>query len=257
MIVAVTAWRGVGSTTTALLLAAHARSAGRATWLVETDPAGGVLAGRIGLPVEAVGGLERRAFPGAAECSLESVAADWHGVRLVSAPADPFRAHACHHPSRQWLPELADLAADAVVVIDIGRMRAASPSAELLDMADLVVLVTSPEVSAAVGASEWLAAAGRVSALDTATTATDLRVVVVDSPGGVSFRRALLEAELGDRLLGWLPWETSTVDRLHRTGRLEPDRRRRGLFAEATTLGGRVMAFETTTTASIAAFGAR
>lgn len=263
MIVAVTSWRGVGTTTTALLLALAAVARGRTTWLVEADPAGGVLAGRIALPAATVGGLERRAFPGAERIDLPDVATSWHGVRLVTAPADPFRAHACHHPAAPWLDEIGSLAAgsttrptttrptttgatttgntheplvEPVVVLDVGRMRAGSPAAPLLDVADVVLLVTSPEVSAAVGASEWLAAAGRISAVDAGATGTDLRVVVVESPGGRSFSRTLLTAEMGDRLVGWLPWDPSVVDAVHRSGRPGLRRRRTGLIAEVDTL---------------------
>lgn len=253
MIVAVTSWRGVGTTTTALLLALAAVARGRTTWLVEADPAGGVLAGRIALPAATVGGLERRAFPGAERIDLPDVATSWHGVRLVTAPADPFRAHACHHPAAPWLDEIGSLATgptttgntaaprseplvEPVVVLDVGRMRAGSPAAPLLDVADIVLLVTSPEVSAAVGASEWLAAAGRISAIDAGAAGTDLRVVVVESPGGRSFSRTLLTAEMGDRLVGWLPWEPSVVDAVHRSGRPGLRRRRTGLIAEVDTL---------------------
>lgn|GEM_PF-995984 len=229
MIVAVTSWRGVGTTTTALLLALAAAARGGAPWLLEADPAGGVLAGRIPLPSTLVGGLERRAFPGSDRVSLADVAAEWHGVRLVSAPADPFRAHACHHPASPWIDEVRSLGDGAPVVIDVGRMRAGSPAAPLLDLADVVLLVTSPEVSAAVGASEWLAAAGRISAVDTVTTGTDLRVVVVDSPGGRAFGRSLLAAEMGDRLIGWLPWDAAFVESVHRSGRPAIRRRKAAL----------------------------
>ena len=127
MIIAVTSWRGVGTTTTAVLLAVASAARGATTWLVEADPAGGVLAGRIGIAPEGVGGLERRAFPGAERPTFADVAVPWHGLTLVSAPADPFRAHACHHPSSQWIDEIAALGRDAFVVLDVGRMRALTP----------------------------------------------------------------------------------------------------------------------------------
>ena len=67
MIVAVAGWRGVGSTTAALLLAsafaAQSTADEDAAWLVEADSAGGVLAGRMQLPAAALGGLEQLCFP--------------------------------------------------------------------------------------------------------------------------------------------------------------------------------------------------
>ena len=242
MIVAVTSWRGIGTTTTAVLLAAASAARGTRTWLVEADPAGGVLAGRIGIAPSGVGGLERRAFPGADRPSLADVAAPWHGVTLVSAPADPFRSHACHHPSSQWIGELEAIGREASVIVDVGRMRAGSPAAPLLDLADVVVLVTSPEVTAAVGASEWLAAAGRISAHDTVVTGTDLRVAVVDSPGGRAFSRGVLTAEMGERLVGWLPWDTTAVDGVLRSGRPGVWRRRAELAVEVDAMLDRLEA---------------
>ncbi|MFZ4719757.1 MAG: hypothetical protein ACOYMR_10050 [Ilumatobacteraceae bacterium] len=226
MIVTVTSWRGVGATTTALLLAA-AIADEQPAWLVEADPAGGVLAGRIHLDGAALGGLERVGFPPDDRTGADAFAAYAHhhgALRVVAAPADPFRAHACHTPRMPWVPSLADL--DGIVVVDAGRMRGGSPSWPLLAIADLLVVVTSPEVCAAVATAEWVDAMGRVSSAEPELDDASLAVVAVDQPGGVSFAPHALAEEFGDRWGGWLPWEPITVDLVQR-GAVADDRRLR------------------------------
>jgi hypothetical protein len=63
------------------------------------------------------------------------------------------------------------------------------------------------------------------------------RLVFVDSPGGVSFPRAMLSDELGDQFAAWLPWEPAAVDLIHR-GAMPDDRRlrRSALIAAVTHL---------------------
>ncbi len=226
MIITVTSWRGVGATTTALLLAATLAETERC-WLVEADPAGGVLAGRVHLEAHALGALERLAFPTDHLTGVDAfdAVAHRHGaLRIVAAPADPFRAHACHSPRLPWAPVLHDL--DGVVVVDAGRLRALSPAMPLLAMADSVVVATSPEVCAAVATTEWLRAAGRVSPADPGLDDAVVKVAVVDQPGGVAFDRSAMQTELGTAWGGWLPWEPPTVDLVHR-GALAGDRRLR------------------------------
>ncbi len=224
MIVAVTSWRGTGTTTTALALATSAARSADGAWLVEADPAGGVLAGRMHLATITVGGLERVAFP-ADRCSvveaLYDVAHQQGRLRMVTAPADPFRAYACHRPRAPWGDALTELS--GVVVIDIGRLRAGSPVWPLVQRADVLLAVSSPEVSAAVAAGEWLRAAGRVAPSEPGF-AGNARLVVVDAPCGVAFPRAGMLAELGDACAGWLPWDPAAVDLLHR-GATADDRR--------------------------------
>lgn len=215
MIVAVTSWRGWGTTTTALALATAAALNGEA-WLIEADPAGGVLAGRLPLPRTALGGLERVAFP-VEQCSIveawHDVAHDHGRVRVVSAPAEPFRALACHRPRVDWIGGLREL--PGTVVVDAGRLRPGSPTWPLLHAADVVVCVTAAEVSAAVTTSEWLHVDGRVGPGERGIDAARVRVVFVDGPGGVAFSRATLQADFDAHYAGWLPWDAVGVDRLH------------------------------------------
>jgi MinD-like ATPase involved in chromosome partitioning or flagellar assembly len=226
MIIACTSWRGVGTTTTALLVATCLAERGGA-WMIEADPAGGVLAGRVSLEPHQFGGLERVAFPiepmGVTD-AFHAVAVHRDGLRIVAAPADPFRSHACHSPRSPWVPSLHDL--DGTVVIDIGRSRTGSPARSILAMADVVLLITSPEVSAAVSTAEWMQSAGRVSAAEPGLDDAVVKVVVVDSPGGLSFAESTLRSDLDDNWGGWLPWEPAAVDLVHR-GADASDRRLR------------------------------
>ncbi len=228
MIIAVGSWRGTGATTTGLLLAAClAMREESESWLIEADPAGGAVAGRMQLPGHAVGGLERVAFPTERIAPAEAMAAVAHsaaGLHLLTAPSDPFRAHACHQPRLPWLASLRDLPGD--VVVDVGRVRSGTPAWPILAMADIVLLVTSPEVSAAVSTSEWMQAGGRVSPADPGLSSDKARLVFVDSPGGVPFSRTMLSDELGDQFAAWLPWEPAAIDLIHR-GALPADRRLR------------------------------
>jgi MinD-like ATPase involved in chromosome partitioning or flagellar assembly len=225
MIVAVSSWRGIGATTAALALAACAARDTDGAWLVEADPAGGTLAGRMRFAPTTVGGLERVAFPND-RCSLvealHDIAHHDGRLRIVTAPADPFRAHACHRPRVAWVEALTELS--GTVVIDIGRMRAGSPAWPVVQRADVLLAVTSPEVSAAVAAGEWLSAEGRVAPTEPGFDGTTARLVVVDSPGGLAFARSGLLADLADGCAGWLPWDPAAVDLLHR-GATADDRR--------------------------------
>lgn len=228
MIIAVGSWRGTGTTTTALLLAACLTTRDDAeSWLIEADPAGGAIAGRMQLAAHTIGGLERVAFPTERVSPtdvFEAVAHKAARLRIVTAPSDPFRAHACHQPRLPWITSLRELSGN--VVVDVGRIRSGTPVWPILAAADLVLLATSPEISAAVSTSEWLRAEGRVSPVDPGLGSGKARLVFVDSPVGVSFPRTMLSAELGDQFAAWLPWEQSAVDLIHR-GAMPDDRRLR------------------------------
>lgn len=237
MIIAVTSWRGIGASTTALALAACFAEKADA-WLVEADPAGGALAGRMRFASGELGGLERVAFPVGHLTpldSFDSVAAHRGRLRIVAAPADPFRACACHSPRVPWSPALRDLG--GAVVVDVGRTTAGGPARPLLAMADTVLVVTVPEVSAVVASAEFVRSRARVSPADVPLDEVDLRVAVVDAPGGVGFGRHTLEADLADVWAGWLPWDPSSVDAVQR-GALPGDRalRHSSLLAAARRL---------------------
>jgi hypothetical protein len=146
------------------------------------------------------------------------------GRRIVLGPADPFRAFACHQPRKPWAPALREL--PGTVIIDVGTLRAGSPVWPVLAQVDAVLLVASPEASAAVSATEWVKAAGRISPADPGLRDTPAYIAFVGSPAGISFPKATLQSELADRCAGWLPWEPATVDLVHR-GASASDRRLR------------------------------
>lgn len=231
MIIAVTSWRGVGTTTTALLLAA-ALAVTDETWLVEADPAGGVLSGRLHVAAHELGALERMSFPtGSTVPSADELAHHRDALHVLTAPVDPFRASACHTPRMPWSSSLRELGRD--VVIDIGRMRQGTPAWSLLALVDAVVAVLSPEVGAAVASAEWLRASGRVSSSDPGLEVDNVRMAAVASPGGVAFDRTALAGEFGERWGGWLPWEPAAVDLVERGAGLDDRRLRRSALVTA------------------------
>lgn len=233
MIIVVTSWRGVGTTTTALLLAA-ALATTDDTWLVEADPAGGVLSSRLHVDPAALGAIERLSFPTDVTVPApDDLAHRCGAVRVLTAPVDPFRAHACHLPRVPWTPMLRELGHD--VVVDAGRMRQGTPAWPLLALADVVVAVMSPEVSAAVASAEWLRAGARVSSNDPGLDRDVVRMAAVASPGGVSFDRSALRDEFGEHWGGWLPWEPAVVDLVERGAPLDDRRLRRSALAAACT----------------------
>jgi hypothetical protein len=237
VIVVVCSWRGIGATTSALLVADRfAAASDDGAWLIEADPAGGVLSGRLRLTPSEIGGLERVAFPTEPVSPVDAfrqVAQHRGSLHIVAAPADPFRAFACHSPRTPWVPALHDLG--GVVVVDAGRIRAGAPTWQLLDMADVVLVVSSPEVSAAVASAEWVHARGRVSPADGGLSDATVRLLLVDGPGGIALSRATLHAELAEQFGGWLPWEPAAVDLVHRGASLDDRRLRRSPLAVAVT----------------------
>ena len=217
MIIGVTSWRGTGATTLALAIARHLASHGEHAWMIEADPAGGVLSGRLSLDRATVGGLERVAFPPERQSPVEllhEVAHHAGSLHIVTAPLDPFGAGLCHRPRLQWQDALAELS--GTVVVDLGRWRANTAAWPLLQSVDEVICVLSPEVGAAVATHEWQQAQARSAPGEAGVPTDRLRLAVVDAPGGVAFPRTALLADLGDSCLGWLPWDAADVAAAHR-----------------------------------------
>jgi hypothetical protein len=228
MIIGVGTWRGTGSTTTAMLIARMLAAQGDAPWLIEADPAGGALAGRLPLAPEHAGGLERIAFPAGRLAATERFDAAFdeiYGVRVVTAPGDPFRAWACHTPRLAWAPALREL--DGPVLIDLGRMRGGAPTGAVLEQLDVLLLTTTPDPVSLVSTLEWARLLGRVSPADVGLPLDLVRLAVVDLPiGHGRVPRSHAEDELGDRFAGWLPWAPDVVDLIIR-GADPTDRRLR------------------------------
>jgi hypothetical protein len=246
MIVGVASWRGLGATSTALLLAA-VRATGPApivadgdtgrdpvapdspTWLIEADPAGGVIAARTAL-VAPAGGLERLAFPGGPVGSpierFGDAASALGDVRVVTAPGDPFRAWTCHTPRLAWAHSLRDL--PGTVIVDVGRLRGGGPVQAVLEQLDVLLVVTSADAADIVTSATWVDALGRVSPVDRGVTVDIARVVVVETPFiALPAGRADVERDLGDRLFGWLPWSPPAVRLVEQGCRIDDRRLRR------------------------------
>jgi cellulose biosynthesis protein BcsQ len=243
MIVALTSWRGIGTTTAALSLSRAAAARGARPVLVEADPAGGVLAGRLAQVTG--GGLEALAFPPRRSTTSDDVlaaAVDHDGIELVTASGDPFRAWSCHQPRVPWAPALRELGERRDVIVDLGRMRGASPAAALLAIADVVLVVSDADVVSLAGTLDWVAALGRVSPVDQPLAADTVRALVVEAPTALEpVRRVDAEADLGDRLAGWLPWSPACASALT-SGRTSVPRvaRRSPLLRAASELLDRV-----------------
>lgn len=234
MIVGVACWRGTGATTTSVALAVALVARGRRPWLVEADPAGGVLAARFPRGAVDVGGLERIAFPdgkaGVAD-RFHDAAVDVHGIRVVTAPGDPFRAWACHAPRMPWAPALREL--DGPVVIDLGRLRGGTPATAVLEQCDTVLLVTDTDAVSIVATLDWADARGRISPTDDAMPVDRALVAVIDSPTAAApIGRSDVEAELGTRLAGWLPWDVHAVRALHLGVPMDDRRLRRAAYVQ-------------------------
>ena len=235
MIVGIGSWRGTGATTTSLGLSAALAASGTSPWLVEADPAGGVLAARLADRGLRAGGLEHVAFPDTRDTPLvrlRAVASDLHGIRVVTAAGDPFRAWACHAPRVPWAPSLRDL--DGPVVVDLGRLRGATPVRAVIDQCDAVLLVTSDDVIDLAASLQWLDAHGRAAPNDTPLVPGRTRVVIVDaahSPTPVA--RADAEAELGELLAAHVPHDPHAVHALWRGATPGERRLRRSPFVHA------------------------
>ncbi len=242
MILGFAGWRGIGASTAALVCAAAMHEfTGRTTALVEVDPAGGVLAARLGLRPEHAGSLEHLAATAtrrsADVADLASAAVDHGGVLVVTAPGDPFRAWSCLAGRSTWIGRLHELADD--VVVDIGRLRGGHPLGALLERLDALVLVSAPDAVSLATAVMWAEQAGRTSPGERTLPVDVVRIAVVDPPGWPAASRTDAATELGDRLAGRLPWEPVVVDHVERRGTLDDRRvRRRPLALAARRLAG-------------------
>lgn len=245
-VVAMTSWRGIGTTTTGLLLAAAAAATSEEAWFVEADPAGGVLATRAeGLTGS--GGLERVAFGATDEPAYRSLASCSRRlgqVHVLAGAWDPFHAWSTIvSPRRPWVDALHRLG--GTVVVDVGSIRGGNvPAWRILEIADVVVLVSTAEPASLTSTVSWIDSKGQ-TAPGLTGLGTQPRVVVVDAPVASGERFGPdVAGELGERFAGWWPWEPKVVDHVHRGGGLDHRSIRRYALpraaqATATSLLGR------------------
>ena len=223
-VIAVGSWRGVGASTTALLLASAAALRGHESWLVEADAAGGVLASRAP-DLAGVDSLGRVAFTTSderVEVALARSSRRLGPVSVVTAPWDSFQAwSAVASPRRAWVDGLRRL--DGVVVVDVGSLRGGDvPAWSIIERADVLVMVTSPEPAALTATVGWMDAKGQSAPGVVGLSLDTSRLVVVDSPVGSGERFGPRVAdELGERLAGWWEWEPKVVDHVLRGGSLD------------------------------------
>ena len=211
-IVAVGSLRGApGATTLAVALAAVWDRAGRAPFLLEAEPDGGVLVARFGLghhPSLTDLGVRARASLTTDDlwAATQRLPAGRGGDRVPVVVAHP-SADQCHATLRLAAEPLARVLSDLDghdVIIDAGRLRPGSPAAPLVAGADLTMVVVRPtleDVDAAVHRLPALARAGLV--------------VVGDRPYGP----ADVAAILGVELLGAVPVDGRAAGALTGAGR--------------------------------------
>lgn len=233
MIVGWTTWRGTGATTAAVAMAVMAAARHEhPIWLIEVDPAGGVLAARLGID-QRVGGLEQLALPDGAAPRIDATD-DWFAgaaavsghLRLVPAPGDAFRAWSCHTPRTDWVRALREL--DGDVVVDLGRMRSGSPVGAVIDQLDVLLLVSADDIVSVAAAVDWAEACGRVAPQATALAHDITCIVVADTPASPEpISWSPTHDELGGRLIGRLPWSPATAAAINRGAAISPRRLRR------------------------------
>ncbi len=245
MIIGVGSWRGLGATTTAFAAAASLTARGERPWLVEADPAGGVLAARLDLGVAEAGSLERIAFPveRTGTNRFDEAAIDIAGIRVITTPGDPFRAWACHTPRFAWQSALRDL--DGPVVVDLGTLRGGGPNTAVLQQLDLLLLVVNRDAVSVVSSLEWAGSRGRPSPDDRGLALDITRMVIVDAPTVTAkVSRTDVESELGERFAGALPWSPDVVELMYRGTGFDHKRLRRHAFTQAADhLAGRLCAW--------------
>jgi hypothetical protein len=216
-LIAVSKWRGEGTTTSAVLLAVGAATLGHESLMVEGDPAGGVLAARApDLQTRGGTSLESVAFgsgSGSVRSQLDLAAHRLGPTRVICGPADSFQAwSAMASPRADWISELRRF--DGLVVVDVGTLRGgSSPAWRIAEQADTLVMCTSADPASLVSTVAWIDAKGQSAPGIAGLAADTARVLVVDAPiTGTERFGADVEHELGSRLVGWWPWEPRTVD---------------------------------------------
>ena len=223
-LIAVGSWRGTGASTSALLLAAAVAMRGEEAWLVEADPAGGVLASRAP-DLAGVNSLGRIAFEPSgvpAEAEFGAASRRLGRVNVLTGPWDSFQAwSALASPRVRWVEHLDRL--DGVVVADVGSLRSGQgPAWSIIERSELLVMVTNPEPAALTSTVAWMDAKGQSAPGVAGLSADQARLLVVDAPTASGERfSADVAGELDGRLVGWWPWEPRVVDHVHRGGSLE------------------------------------
>lgn len=188
-----------GVTTGALALAGFWPGA-RQAQLIEADPAGGDVRSWYQIPGEAgLAGLATEARHSSDADLLAAHAAELPGgLRVVTAPEGPDQAHAAVELLARDGAELlrALSAADAVTIVDLGRLDTGSPAAGILPHADVLLLLARPSLA------EVTRLASRIEAVK-AQVRPDARVALVLR--GRGYPPAEIETALRTPVLTALP----------------------------------------------------
>jgi hypothetical protein len=187
-----------GATTLALALAAVWARTGREALMVEADPDGGVLAARLGLG-------HHPSITDLAVRSRGSLHPDlvWEAAQTLPGGRPIVVSHPsldqCHATLRSGAGRLAEVLRalpDHDAMVDVGRLRPASPAAPLADAADILLLVMRPRLE------DVDAAAQRLPGLSASSTGRVVGIVLV---GDEPYRPADVEEVLGVAVLAMLP----------------------------------------------------
>lgn len=145
-LVAVASFKASPGVTTSVLALGHVWPADRRVLVVEADPAGGDLAAWAGLPADpSLGSLaaagRRGVTPELVDEHVRSVA----GISVLTGPIQPAAARAALAATVQLLPKALSVRSGDVL-IDCGRLDPESPATQLIDKADLVIVVARPTI---------------------------------------------------------------------------------------------------------------
>lgn len=188
-----------GATTLAVTVAAWLERA----VLVEADPDGGVLAVRHRLGREP--GLVTLAAgqPSAGERLLDHAQRLRGGLPVVVSPESAERAAHLWRTAGTTVVGILSADHDAPVVVDVGRLRPASPALALAPAASLVIVATRPT------ADELLAAADRARAIGRLNEHVSIALV-----GEGPYSTSDVAGELGCDVIGTIAHDLRAADAL-------------------------------------------
>jgi hypothetical protein len=118
--------------------------------VVEADPDGGVLAARLGLSQEP--GLGTLAAAGRHEVSEQLVAChtqEADGMKVLVAPSSPSHVRAALRSVSAKLGQATSIWPDAMTFVDVGRLDGQSTALPLAESAEIVLLLTTPNLEGA------------------------------------------------------------------------------------------------------------
>lgn len=145
-LVAFASFKASPGVTTSVLALAHVWPADRQVLVVEADPAGGDLGAWAGLPADpSLGSLAAAGRRGVTQELVDEHVRSVAGIAALTGPTQPAAARAALAATAQLLPKALS-ARSGDVLIDCGRLDPESPATQLVDKADLVIVVARPTI---------------------------------------------------------------------------------------------------------------